>query len=105
MKAKIEHGDKGFSVTFPNGLTISVQYGYGNYCSNKDRGDWDAKGAEVGESATFEFAVWDMKGEWLLKTQVVVGFVPVQELPNIMLLVKNGDMDKLNNMIADQNYA
>ncbi len=27
---------KGFHVTFTNGLTISVQYGWGNYCEHKN---------------------------------------------------------------------
>lgn len=25
---------KGFSIEFPNGLTLSTQFGYGNYCDN-----------------------------------------------------------------------
>ena len=28
--------NKGFHITFNNGLTISVQFGAGNYCSNKE---------------------------------------------------------------------
>jgi hypothetical protein len=26
--------NKGFQMTFENGWTISVQFGYGNYCDN-----------------------------------------------------------------------
>lgn len=29
--------NKGFQMTFENGLTISVQFGKGNYCSNKNK--------------------------------------------------------------------
>jgi hypothetical protein len=27
-------GNKGFHLTFPNGLTLSTQFGYGNYCGD-----------------------------------------------------------------------
>ena len=34
-------GAKGFQMTFENGWTVSVQFGYGNYCANRaDRGQW-----------------------------------------------------------------
>lgn len=29
---------KGFHVSFPNGYTVSVQFGPGNYCDHYDRG-------------------------------------------------------------------
>jgi len=29
-------GNKGFHVTFANGVTVSVQFGGGNYCANYD---------------------------------------------------------------------
>ncbi|MAH47405.1 hypothetical protein CMI37_16395 [Candidatus Pacearchaeota archaeon] len=32
-------GGKGFHVRYPNGWTISVQFGWGNYCENKVRED------------------------------------------------------------------
>lgn len=28
--------NRGFQLDFPNGVTISVQWGHGNYCSNRD---------------------------------------------------------------------
>jgi hypothetical protein len=28
-------GAKGFQMTFDNGWTVSVQFGYGNYCANR----------------------------------------------------------------------
>lgn len=27
-------GNKGFHITFPNGCTLSTQFGWGNYCEN-----------------------------------------------------------------------
>ena len=32
----INNRPKGWSVTFDNGLTISVMYGYGNYCEHRN---------------------------------------------------------------------
>lgn len=48
-------GNKGFHITFPNGWTVSVQFGPGNYCENNDADfklpkasdSWRSKDAEV----------------------------------------------------------
>lgn len=45
----------GFHMTFDNGWTISVQFGSGNYIS--DRG-------HDGHSADAEIAAWGPDGEW-----------------------------------------
>jgi len=61
--------NKGFSITFENGNTVSVQWGPGNYC-NPEHSDgrnaphdapmktrtWKAQNAEV--------AAWDSEGAW-----------------------------------------
>ena len=58
--------NKGFSLTFENGWTISVQFGYGNYCDNNRHPDgWDfSKKQEVTQSSDAEIAIWDADGEW-----------------------------------------
>lgn len=44
---KITRG-KGFHMTFSNGWTASVQFGYGNYCDNRDKqGNTESSNAEV----------------------------------------------------------
>lgn len=43
----------GFSMTFSNGWTISVQFSEFNYCSRKD---------DTALSA--EIAIWDINGDW-----------------------------------------
>lgn len=57
-------GDKGFHVRFPNGYTVSVQFGPGNYCDNHDK---DFGKAPVGgwSSRTAETAVWGPDGTML----------------------------------------
>jgi hypothetical protein len=66
-------GNKGFSITFENGNTVSVQWGPANYCdpTHKDgrNASFDApmttgaKG-EPWNSETAEVAAWDSDGNW-----------------------------------------
>ena len=58
---------KGFQITFENGWTVSVQFGFGNYCANRDNksasmlfGMYDGPV----ESLTAEIAAWDKNGVW-----------------------------------------
>lgn len=60
---KITEG-KGFHVTFANGYTVSVQFGYGNYSDNYHNRN-DIEGRPVEPSTKAEFAAWNEKGEWL----------------------------------------
>lgn len=32
-------GNRGFHITFPNGITLSTQFGWGNYCNNYDKNE------------------------------------------------------------------
>ena len=61
---------KGFHITFENGWTVSVQFGYGNYCSNYD---WPGTNPDdpmsrfsdaAPKSATAEIAAWDANHNW-----------------------------------------
>ena len=67
MSAKVGFritGKKGFHVTFANGWTVSVQFGPGNYCANRDmsiRNDDEAAGKKG--SPTAEVAAWPPDGE------------------------------------------
>ena len=64
-------GRKGFQITFENGWTVSVQFGYGNYSSNYD---WQGENPgdplsrhqdQAPKSGTAEIAAWDADGNWL----------------------------------------
>ena len=55
--------NKGFQITFENGWTISVQFGSGNYCNNRDlKGhdmiEWKNRDG-VTTSPNAEIAIWD----------------------------------------------
>lgn len=53
-------GHKGFHITFPNGYTISVQFGAGNYCDNY-HSNWQS--TEPATSSDAEIAFWSASGE------------------------------------------
>lgn len=52
--------NRGFQLTFKNRLTISVQFGSGNYCSNKNlSGKVDEMRTRINTSLSAEIAIWD----------------------------------------------
>ena len=54
--------NKGFQITFENGITISVQFGYGNYCDNYRKHDCVKAGFCSSNDA--EIAIWDSANIW-----------------------------------------
>ena len=48
----------GFQLTLENGWTVSVQFGAGNYASNRDADFFAAKKENFWESTTAEIAAW-----------------------------------------------
>lgn len=56
---------KGFHMTFPNGLTVSVQWGAGNYCDNHFPKDRDFTFSKDAESDTAEVAVINSRGKFI----------------------------------------
>ena len=56
---------KGFHMTFPNGLTVSVQWGAGNYCDNHFPKNMDFTFSKDAESNTAEVAVINSRGEFI----------------------------------------
>ena len=55
--------NKGFQLTFANGLTASVMFGFGNYCSNRHKQDCQTPNGTTSE--TGEMVVWGADGEYL----------------------------------------
>ena len=56
-----KHG--GFHITI-NGITLSVQFGAGNYCDNYNNGDFGGE-ANSWESSDAEIAIWGEDGIWI----------------------------------------
>lgn len=87
---------KGFKITFSNGITVSVQFGYGNFCDNRDnRTMCFGEIPEKCNSSNAEIAVWDNDGRWITRYFVpdlyddVIGYVTPDEVANIIIQAKN----------------
>jgi len=96
MKSKfMSGGNRGFQLTFENGLTISVQWGLGNYCDRKYE-----EGKTFGDEAKSEFWIANCaeiavftanRGTWaILKGgDNVRGWVTADEVADYITKVKN----------------
>lgn len=69
----------GFTLTFANNnLTISVQFGSGNYCNNRVIG---LGGSEVNECPDAEIAVWNEFNQWFnFGSDTVKGWVSADDV-------------------------
>lgn len=54
---------KGFHLTFPNGYTISTQFGGGNYCLNRDM-EIERPTRDI-FSNNAEIAIWSDSEDWV----------------------------------------
>lgn len=97
---------KGFQITFENGLTVSVQWGAGNYCENQYCGDFYHTKDE--ESRDAEVAVWSSE-RWLNANNFVsdeeapwcndvVGWLTPEQVVDLLMRVKNYPADKLDEL-------
>ena len=89
---KITRGT-GFQMTFENGWTISVQFGYGNYCDNNRHPDgFDfGKNKDVVQSSDAEIAIWDSEGSWYTfeDGDTVKGYCSANEVATWIEFTKN----------------
>ena len=75
--------NKGFRMTFANGMTISVQFGTSNYCSRKsfDPRPMSEMRECIVNSPDAEIAIWDANGDWFIfGSDQVKGFVTPDEV-------------------------
>ena len=77
---------RGFHMTFANGHTVSVQFGFGTYSSNKKAGGIGDKDEVPYTAETAEVAAWDNNGNWLRlgKHDDVAGWVEPDRLAEII---------------------
>ena len=68
-------------MTFENGWTISVQWGYGNYCDNRSMLKSDFNNTTDLECETAEIAIWDKNNNWFgFGTDEVKGYCSPDEV-------------------------
>ncbi len=56
--------NKGFHISFENGWTVSVQFGYGNYGDNYHTSREEIAKSRGAKSGTAEIAAWDENDVW-----------------------------------------
>lgn len=77
--------NKGFQIKFPNGVILSTQFGWGNYCENRDKPMPDYKLPRPDEmSDNAEIAIIDPSGKWITAEfkdtgDVVLGWVEIDD--------------------------
>jgi hypothetical protein len=91
--------NKGFHITFENGLTASVQWGLGNYCDNRSNYALDFSGKTPAESNDAEVAVFDANHDFIDLDQflpeelrsgdVVAGWLTPDQIAEFLMAVKN----------------
>lgn len=108
MKKFVSTMRKGFHMTFENGLTVSVQWGAGNYCDNHFPDDMDFSCRKDAQSDTAEVAV--MHGRKFLNANHflpeeetdwcddVVGWLTPEQVVNLLVNVKNFPIDRIDEL-------
>jgi hypothetical protein len=89
MSKFVNNSGKGFGMTFNNGFTISVQWGKGNYSSNRDLVEDDT--IKNLEAVSAEIAVIDAEGKFLGinkdEREAVIGWVSPDDVAVAIFIV------------------
>jgi hypothetical protein len=89
MSKFVNNSGKGFGMTFDNGFTISVQWGRGNYSSNRDLVEDDT--IKNLEAVSAEIAVIDADGKFLGinkdEREAVIGWVSPDDVAVAIFIV------------------
>ena len=94
---------KGFQITYKNGYTVSVQFGCGNYCTNRDLPIEDY-GKAVPASDTAETALMTKDGFVPYQGDDVQGYMSPSEVLKLMVYAESlPPYDELAAFVAGQN--
>ncbi len=81
-------GDRpnGVRITLPNGLTTSIQWGTGNYCSRRGHAMAYEDHYDAAGSVDAEVAIWNKDDEWyrLSEHREVIGWQSVAEVEKLL---------------------
>ena len=88
----------GIQMTFANGNTISIQFGYGNYCENRDISKPTSKDAEI--------AIWNSKQQWYTfeSSNQVKGYCSADEVAEWILFASTHDFEVSSNEICTYGF-
>ena len=80
----------GFSMTFENGWTISVQWHTSAYCERKQALASSIVDVNPAESPTAEIAMWDKYGNWyMFEHDEVLGYQTPDEVAEWIEVVRS----------------
>ena len=108
MKKFVSTMRKGFHMTFENGLTVSVQWGAGNYCDNHFPDDMDFSCSKDAQSDTAEVAV--MHGRKFLNANRflpeedsdwcddVIGWLTPEQVVGLLMRVRDCSAEDIHNI-------
>ena len=108
MKKFVSTMRKGFRMTFENGLTVSVQWGAGNYCDNHFPDDMDFSCSKDAQSDTAEVAV--IHGRKFLNANHflpeedagwcddVVGYLTPEQVVGLLMRVRDCSAEDIHNI-------
>jgi len=92
--------NRGIHITFKNNVTVSIQFGVGNYCENRYK-DYDTHYNKPMKSVDCELAIWDnnineYEAQWITSRcpyvntygDMVVGYIVADKIPDILKWAK-----------------
>ena len=83
--------NKGFTLSFTNGWTVSVQWGPGNYCEKRSVSDYEAPSkVSTWGSTTAEVAAWDKNKAWhnfAVDDEMVKGWMTTNEVLDFINMI------------------
>ncbi len=100
--------NKGFSLTFSNGNTVSVQWGPGNYCNPEhESGRMAAHDAPMQtpnwSASTAEVAAWNSDGEWHnFGGDEVAGYLSSDDVAKFIDFVANNALNTTSPWASDE---
>jgi hypothetical protein len=72
---------KGYQLRFANGYVLSVQFGGGNYCDNRNDDIFSRERRALVTSDTAEVAAWDADGKWVrMDGDDVIGYITPEQV-------------------------
>jgi hypothetical protein len=80
------HRPNGVAITLPNRLTVSIQWGVGNYCSRRGEDATLDDQHDPAGSVDAEVAIWNKDDEWyrLSEHDEVIGWQSVAEVEDLL---------------------
>jgi hypothetical protein len=104
---------KGFQMEFKSGYTLSVQWGVGNYCDNRDVGQYNSeKKSDFYSSTTAEIAVWKTSKDGESRTGLmkispydqVIGWLSTDDVAHWIAKVSNATCDEDIEALKEEEY-